>query len=279
MVDRTGSAGADEMDAAAPLEVTIRLAPEDISALATAIAEARVRLAREDIAALAAAIAKALHEKARSPNFQFDLLHRLPYSQDSAAYVSEHMRDAMKIPGKEKHLLFALAQAGEGLILEFGVFRGQSVNEIAAAVPGRTVHGFDSFEGLPEDWPGYNVPAQHFDQEGRLPDVADNVELHKGWFHESLPPFVADHPEPVGFLHVDCDLYSSTKTVFDALAGRIGAGTVIVFDEYHNFPHWREHEHRAFMEFCAEHAVEYDYISFNNLQAAVRITSIGTRSG
>ena len=69
----------------------MRLAPEDIAAIAAAVAGAKVRLAREDIVALAAEIAKALHEKFRSPNFQFDVLHRLPYSQDSAAHVSEQM--------------------------------------------------------------------------------------------------------------------------------------------------------------------------------------------
>jgi predicted O-methyltransferase YrrM len=285
MPDGNGTAGADEADRApdesAPptTEVTVRLAPEDIEALATAIAGKRARLAREDIAALAAAFAKALHEKARSPNFQFDVLHRLPYSHDSATYVAEHMPEAMKVPGKENHLRFALARVGEGLVLEFGVFKGQSVNAIAAILPERTVHGFDSFEGLPEAWPGYNVEAAHFDQGGRLPDVAANVELHKGWFDDSLPQFLADHPGPVAFIHVDCDLYSSTKIVLDALAGRVRPGTVIVFDEYHNFPYWREHEHRAFMEFCAEHDVEYDYISFNNLQAAVRISAIAGAGG
>jgi predicted O-methyltransferase YrrM len=256
-------------------EVTVRLAPEDIAAVAAAVADAKVRLAREDIVALAAAITKALHEKFRSPNFQFDVLHRLPYSQDSASYVSEHMRSAMKVPGKENHLRFALARISEGLVLEFGVFKGQSINQIAAALPDRQVHGFDSFEGLPEDWAGYNVTTASFDQQGRLPKVVDNVQLHKGWFNESLPPFLEDHPEPVAFIHVDCDLYSSTKTVLDALAGRIRPGTVIAFDEYHNFPYWREHEHKAFMEFCADRHVEYDYISFNNLQAAVQISSIG----
>ena len=75
-------------------------------------------------------------------------------------------------------------------------------------------------------------------------------------------------------MHVDCDLYSSTKTVLDALAGRIRAGTVIVFDEYHNFPGWREHEHKAFMEFCEAFHVDFEYISYNNLQAAVRIKAI-----
>jgi predicted O-methyltransferase YrrM len=262
-----------------PAEVTVRLAPEDIAALATAIGEAKVRIAREDITALAAAITKGLHEKFRSPNFQFDVLHRLPYSQDSADYVSANMPHAMKVPGKVNHLEFALARIGEGMVLEFGVFKGASINAIATALPDREIHGFDSFEGLPEDWTGYNVTTEAFNQGGKLPNVKENVELHKGWFEASLPPFLEQHPGQVAFIHVDCDLYSSTKTVLDLLAPRIRPGTVVSFDEYHNFPYWREHEHKAWTEFCAAHSVEYDYISYNNLQAAVLIKAMEVPGG
>jgi predicted O-methyltransferase YrrM len=267
-----------ESESSAPQELTLRLAPEDIAALAKEISQAKARLAREDIVALAREIAKALHEKFRSPNFQFDVLHRLPYSQDSAAYVAEHMRLAMKIPGKQHHLEYALSKIGDGLILEFGVFKGQSINQIAAVVDDRQVHGFDSFEGLPEDWSGYNVEAVAFDQQGRLPQVRENVTLHKGWFDETLPAFLAEHPEDVAFVHVDCDIYSSAKTVLSELANRIKPGTVLVFDEYHNYPYWREHEHRAFMEFCSEHGVEFEYISYNNLQAAAQVKALEGRA-
>ena len=228
--------GGASPDPTVPNEVTVRLAPEDIAAIAAAVADVRVRLAREDIVALSAAISKALHEKFRSPNFQFDVLHRLPYSQDSASYVAENMPSAMKVPGKENHLKFALAGIGEGLVLEFGVFKGQSINQIAAVIPDREIHGFDSFEGLPENWSGYNVTTAAFDQQGKLPNVKENVTLHKGWFNESLPPFLEEHPGPAAFIHVDCDIYSSTKILLGELAGRIQAGTVIVFDEYHNYP-------------------------------------------
>ena len=251
-----------------------RLHPDDLAALAAALSGVKVRLAREDIVSLAAEMMRAFHEKCRSPNFQFDVLYRLPYSQDSANYATAHMVEAMKVPGKENHLKYALERIGEGMILEFGVFKGQSINQIATLLPDRRIHGFDSFEGLPEDWTGYNVAKEFFDRHGVLPKVKDNVSLHKGWFHESLPPFLAEHPGPVAFIHVDCDLYSSTKILLDALADRIRPGTIIVFDEYHNFPNWREHEHKAFMEFCQDHRAKYQYLSYNNLQAAARITEI-----
>ncbi len=137
--------------------------------------------------AIAEAIGNAIHQKFRNPNFQFDVLSRLPYSQDSAEYVAQNMRHAMKIDGKDKHLRYNIDTIGDGLVLEFGVFKGPSINWFASWLPDRTIHGFDSFEGLPEDWLGYNVSAAHFDQKGVLPKVAKNVELHKGWFDQTLP--------------------------------------------------------------------------------------------
>lgn len=64
------------------------------------------------------------------------------------------------------------------LILEFGVFEGNTIYYIAGKLPNYTVHGFDSFEGLPECWRD-GAPNGHFAMD-QLPDVADNVELHKG---------------------------------------------------------------------------------------------------
>ncbi|HEY1710362.1 MAG TPA: class I SAM-dependent methyltransferase [Rhizomicrobium sp.] len=236
--------------------------------------EVVVRLAKDDIKALASAITDSIHEKFRSPVFQFEVMYRLQYSQDSAAYVAENMHSAFKLSGKENHLRYVLRKVGSGLILEFGVFQGKSINLIADILPDRQIHGFDSFEGLPEAWTGYNMAAATFNRKGELPTVKKNVALHKGLFSETLAPFLAKHPDDVAFIHIDCDLYSSTKIVLDALAHRIKPGTVIAFDEYHNYPQWRDHEHKAFTEFCKSYGVAYDYISYTYLQAAVQIKTI-----
>ena len=68
----------------------------------------------------------------------------------------------------------------------------------------------------------------------------------KGLFDDTLPSFAKTHTQPVSFLHVDCDLYSSTKAIFDILGDQIVEGTVIVFDEYFNYPGWQHHEFKAF---------------------------------
>src|SRR5690606_1350909 len=99
-----------------------------------------------------------------------------------------------------------------------------------AALANQQVHGFDSFEGLPEVW--HHEPRGSYTTKGVIPTMPENVELHVGWFEDTLPEFLAGNDQPVRFINIDCDIYSSTKTVLDSLASRIVHGSVIVFDEY-----------------------------------------------
>ncbi len=185
-------------------------------------------------------------------------------------YIKANMADA---PYFEKHpelVRYALEQADKPrLTLEFGVGRGKSMRWIAPRVEG-TVHGFDSFEGIQEHWNGN--PIGSFAQK-KLPKVPGNVEFHVGYFDATLPAFLAAHPEPVAFLHVDCDLYSSTVTVFDALGDRLQPGAIILFDEYYNFHRWQQHEFRAFQEFVGRVGLRYEYIAYSvtGQQVAVRV--------
>ncbi|HNC53163.1 MAG TPA: tetratricopeptide repeat protein [Accumulibacter sp.] len=158
----------------------------------------------------------------------------------------------------------------DGLVLEFGVFHGKSIRQIASLVGG-IVHGFDSFQGLPEDW--NSETAASYSTRGVLPDVPENVRLHVGWFEESIPRFLREESGPVRFINIDCDLYRSTKTVLEGLAGRIVPGTVIVFDEYIGHPSWRDDECKAFSEAAVQFGWSYEIVcfSFVTKQVAVRI--------
>lgn len=126
--------------------------------------------------------------------------------------------------------------------------------------PEREVYGFDSFEGLPEDW-RTDFGKGHFATP--LPKVRPNVRLIKGWFNETLPTFVAQHRQAIGFLHVDCDLYSSTAAIFNALGPQIKSGTIILFDEYFNYPGWQQGEHKALIEFTNAHCMPFQYLAYN----------------
>ncbi|HLI65932.1 MAG TPA: TylF/MycF/NovP-related O-methyltransferase [Caulobacteraceae bacterium] len=190
---------------------------------------------------------------------------------DSADYVEANMADATVFENGDDFRLHCLKRAPEGAILEFGVAGGHSITVLANASPGKMVHGFDSFEGLPEDWSGHLEQKGAFTQKGRLPKVPANARLHPGWFKDTIPRWLAEDPSKIGFLHVDCDIYSSTRDILWGLRERLQAGTIIVFDEYFNYPNWRGHEFKALQEFKAEFGIAYRYISFTALGGSVAI--------
>ena len=86
--------------------------------------------------------------------------------------------------------------------------------------------------------------------------------FRSGLFSETLPAFIAKTTEPVALLHIDCDLYSSTACVLELLEQKICPGTVIVFDEYFNYPGWQQHEHKAWSEFVAKTNCSFEFNSF-----------------
>ena len=194
-------------------------------------------------------------------------------AMETSKFITENMPKTKSFEDKFKLLEYALSFANkDGLFLEFGVFQGETINFISGKVC-EDVYGFDSFEGLPEDWrTGFDKSV--FTTEGCLPAVNENVKLVKGWFDQSLPSFLDIHKESCSFIHVDCDLYSSTKCVFDLLKERIIPGTIIVFDEYFNYPGWQNGEHKAFLEFIQDTGYDFEYIGYTMIeQVAVKIGS------
>lgn len=160
-----------------------------------------------------------------------------------------------------------------GMALEFGVATGTTLALIVEHHAHGPVHGFDSFEGLPEPWrPGWD--QGEFAQPD-LPEVP-GAELVVGLFADTLPGFLAEHPGPVSFLHLDADLYSSTTLVLEQVGPRLVEGTVVLFDEYLNFPGWQEHEHRAWTEHVARTGLQWEYLglTLDDEQVSMRVTKV-----
>lgn len=200
--------------------------------------------------------------------------------REAAASSERFAREAMSTASVFDHPIATLEHAlslapGKGMALEFGVYTGRTLNVIAAAREDKQVFGFDSFQGLPEDWRS-NIPAGTF-RTDHLPDVP-GAELVVGWFENTLPDFLESHPEPVAFLHMDADLYSSTATVLGHIGSRLRPGSVIVFDEYFNYPGWEQHEHRAWQEYVAQSGIEFRYEAYtcNHEQVAIIVTKAGS---
>lgn len=192
----------------------------------------------------------------------------------SARFMRTEMPDAVALPSPAATLdhALSLAPAG-GMALEFGVYTGGTLSAIARARPAGAVYGFDSFAGLPETWrAGF--------REGSFGDVAgppqvSGAQVVVGLFADTLPGFLAAHPGPVDLLHVDADLYSSTATVLDLVGPRLRPGSVIVFDEYFNYPGWEQHEARAWREHVAAtpgRTFRFEAYTADNEQVVVRLT-------
>lgn len=195
----------------------------------------------------------------------------------SAEYIESNLSDAMLFPQKNKLWDYAASKVTltDQMHLEFGVYTGGSINHFAKCLPNAEFHGFDSFEGLKEDWTGYHLTEGHFDLAGKMPRVAANVKLVPGWFDETVPRFLEKNlGKAVGFLHIDCDTYESTKVVLELLTGYMKEGTVVVFDEYYGYPNWKKGEYFAWQNWVKDNNVKYRYVAFSAMQAAVVITSI-----
>jgi predicted O-methyltransferase YrrM len=222
------------------------------------------------------AVHRVIDSYVRSRALDIDLQRQMLAGISTARFLERHAFKAQCFTTRDGILAHAaeLARGNAGLICEFGVYRGASINTLARLLPERQIFGFDSFEGLPEAWRD-EYDAGAFDVNGSLPAVRSNVHLIKGWFCDSLQQFLNLHREPMALVHIDCDLYTSTRTVLPALAERIQVGTVLLFDEYFNYPGWQQHEHKAFCELRRGHPLNFEYLAYNSShqQVIVRCTA------
>lgn len=193
--------------------------------------------------------------------------------QETCDFISENVTNVPFNHENQMEILkFAIKKAKiDGLWMEFGVYRGQTINLIAEKA-NKTIYGFDSFQGLPEAWRA-DYPKGAF-KVNRLPQYHKNVVLVKGLFEDTIPLFIKSHPEPISFMHIDCDLYNSTKTIFDNLEKQIVTGTIICFNEYFNYPGWKKGEFKAFNEFVSRAGRKFEYLGYvyKHSQVVVKIT-------
>lgn len=177
-----------------------------------------------------------------------------------------------RLGGEEDINIFnwLVPKAPAGLILEFGVYKGDTLREIARAAGERIVYGFDSFEGLPEHWATQEAAGAFKTMPPR--DIPANSMLVIGLFQDTLPKFMGKMKEPVAFIHVDCDLYSSTKCIFDVIGTNVSNGAIILFDEIIGYYGYKMHEIRAFAEWLIETGYDFSPVGKRHPRsAAVRI--------
>tara|TARA_B100001013_G_scaffold43094_1_gene22771 strand:+ start:265 stop:969 length:705 start_codon:yes stop_codon:yes gene_type:complete len=163
--------------------------------------------------------------------------------------------------------------ADNNLFLEFGVYKGDSINTFANYLLHKNlnIYGFDSFEGLEEEWitDSYN-PVGTFSLNKKPPKVSKNVNLVVGKVQATLENFLEKNTgNKIAFVHMDMDTYTPTKYVLDKIKPFLRKGSIILFDEFYGFQDWQVHEYKAFTELFNEK--EYKYIAFGTRQATIEI--------
>lgn len=211
-----------------------------------------------------------------------DLVHNLNV-QSSAEYAVKNMSKAMVLRDRPSLYDYCIEKIKEissdtdshgnqleETILEFGVYKGGSINYFAKKLPDFKLVGFDSFEGLEEDWTGTFLGRNALTVQGVLPRVLKNVQLRKGWFVDTLPAYLSEvraNRTVYRLINIDCDTYKPTKFILEQLESHMNPGLIIVFDEYFNYINWPEHEFAAFVEFTKERNISYNYIAFTDATA------------
>ena len=167
------------------------------------------------------------------------MLHRL-----ELAYKEWYLprKAPVILDDRESVLEFAINHIGKNsdvTYLEFGVASGWSMNLMSSKLssPQTRLVGFDSFEGLPEDWVTSDGRAGSFDMGGRIPPIDDGrVTFVKGWFQNTVGEFLENlrlTPGEKTLIHFDADLYSATLFLLSAFWWKI-TEYYFIFDEFHN---------------------------------------------
>lgn len=171
-----------------------------------------------------------------------------------------------------EHLLAVKDLKGSAFdYLEFGVSGGYSFRWwVAANVNADSrFYGFDTFEGLPENWGTYNKG----DMTAPIPGIDDmRASFYKGLFQDTLPAFLKSGSINNGkqrIIHLDADLFSSTLFALTSLAPWLKKGDILLFDEF-NVPN---HEFAAFKIFCDSYYVKTKLLAAvnNYYQVAIEI--------
>lgn len=204
----------------------------------------------------------------------FSAVRRFKYSlfrADVRHSEEEHRREFMR---RAFHALNFNGISGD--YAEFGSHGGTTFSlaydEISRWKTVRKLWAFDSFAGLPEQegaedfHPGWkkgkmatslDAFTEHCRRRG-IPDQA--YEAVAGFYDETLANSAL--PADVALAFVDCDLYSSTKTVLEFLKPRLKHGMIIAFDDYFCFSDRTiSGERKAFLDVLAENET-YQFLAY-----------------
>ena len=154
---------------------------------------------------------------------------------------------------------------------EFGVWRGEAFRYLIKKY--EKGYGFDTFDGLPENW--HEERKGSYSSDGQVPTI-DGGEFIVGQFEDTLPKFFSKSRPVASLINYDADLYSSTICALNFTKPVIDRHTILIFDEFLINRNWEQDEYKALNQFCLNHNCTYEVlaVSFFTKQVAVRLLGI-----
>lgn len=194
-----------------------------------------------------------------APEREDPLRHALVHRAYTEIYLPR--RAPVVFPEMQKEKLYDLAAEAMGqtlgTYLEFGVYEGWSMSRMVRRFthPDSRFVGFDSFEGLPEQWGSMNVG--HFSTRKKLPSIPDpRVHFVPGWFQNTVSEFLQGSAplRPPVLVNFDADLYTSTLFLLTSLWHFV--------PEYHFFfDEFMPDEIVAMYDFTSAYPVEFEFVA------------------
>jgi len=153
--------------------------------------------------------------------------------------------------------------------LEFGVYKGNSINFFSKYV--KKIYGFDSFEGLNEDWAGYIRPKKDFNSNKKIPKLNKNVVLVNGLAQNTLDNFLKENNPKINFVNMDMYTYETSRFILSKIKPYLIDNSVILFNHLYNFPAWDVGEYKALQEIFKKEEYEFKAFSKYEQQVVVQI--------
>ena len=185
--------------------------------------------------------------------------------------------DKVTLYARRPEMLDAVLKSvpASGDFLEFGVFTGAVTWFIRPRISRiEPITLLNSFLGVPEAM-SLAVGRSAFSLGGKVPELPPNTTVHSGWFNETIPLWRANFKSPAAFVYIDCDLYESVQVVLQALTDRVNRGTILVFDDWYNFPNWQQHSLRAFNEWIAATGLKIEPVGFTTKEHSGAFKVVG----
>ena len=153
---------------------------------------------------------------------------------------------------------------------EFGVWRGEAFRYLIKTF--KKGYGFDTFEGIPEDW--HHEKTGSYSSDGNIPQI-EGGEFIVGRFDDTLLTFFSESRPTASLINFDADLYSSTICALNHSKPVIDQHTLLIFDEFLMNDNWEDDEYKALDEFCLHNSFTYEVlaVSFITKQVAVRLVN------